>query len=181
MTMKRRTLILMMSALISLGLPHFCFGQQGSAREERRQYASSHPGDPLKGQKLFSSPKLACAMCHTITEKEKSGPNFEGIGDKYSRAELIRAIEDPSYFINPGYETTVIETIKGKVYIGVLKRVTSVDFRLLDVAGKRRKILRSDIREQSVLQTSLMPEGLVAGLTPKEFTDLIAYLEIVRL
>ena len=55
--------------------------------ETYRQFAMDHPGDATLGERLFASNKqLVCENCHRITGAEKSGPNLDGIADKYSRA-----------------------------------------------------------------------------------------------
>jgi cytochrome c2 len=71
--------------------------------EAYRRFAIENPGNSEAGQKLYASEKkLACENCHRITGAEKSGPNLDGIADKYSRRELIEHILRPSAAIKPG-------------------------------------------------------------------------------
>src|SRR5207249_8557846 len=42
--------------------------------------------------------------------------------------------------------------------------------------GRTLSVDTADIQAQHTSEVSLMPEGLEAGLTPEEFTDLIEYL-----
>ena len=81
-------------------------GQERDRRETFRRYALDHPGSAPAGMRLFKNdPKLVCTNCHRITGQEMSGPNLDGIADKYSRSELIEHIFEPSRSIQPGYET----------------------------------------------------------------------------
>ena len=90
-----------------------------------RGFARTHKGDAAAGKILFEqNEKLSCTDCHRVTGMEKSGPNLDGIGDKYTRAELIRQILDPSESIKPGYEQALIVTRQGRVLTGRLERST---------------------------------------------------------
>ena len=78
-------------------------GEIESLREYRRQAAQG--GDSDRGKSLFLSDKVTCKICHVITGQErKAGPDLIGIGDKYSRDELITAVLEPSREILPDYE-----------------------------------------------------------------------------
>jgi putative heme-binding domain-containing protein len=47
---------------------------------------------------------------------------------------------------------------------------------LRDTVGQRTAIAISDIREERVIPTSLMPEGLLDGLSQEQLRDFFAYL-----
>ena len=67
------------------------------AKAKYARYALENRGDPSAGEKLFRTHRsLQCTNCHNVTGKEKSGPNLDGVGDKFSREELIRQILVPS-------------------------------------------------------------------------------------
>jgi cytochrome c553 len=71
-----------------------------------RQFALEHAGDATAGEQLFlRHDSLACTNCHRVTGAELSGPNLDGIGDKYTRRELIEHILRPSLAIKPGYSS----------------------------------------------------------------------------
>ena len=95
-----------------------------------RNFARTHKGDVAAGKTLFEqNEKLSCTNCHRITGMEKSGPNLDGSGEKYTRAELIRQILDPSESIKPGYEQALIVTRQGRVLTGRLERSTTLGAR----------------------------------------------------
>jgi len=143
-----------------------------------RQFAMVHEGDTAKGRSLFADEqRLGCVKCHSIDGTgSKAGPDLSTIGDKFARRDLLDAVLTPSAAIAVGYSTTVVETKSGDDYQGVLKQVTDSWIELMGADGKRVRIATAEIQEQRGSTISLMPEGLQAGLTEQEFTDLIEYL-----
>ncbi|MEW6156805.1 MAG: PQQ-dependent sugar dehydrogenase [Verrucomicrobiota bacterium] len=150
--------------------------------EAYRDFASRHRGNSSEGRKLFQeSNRTACANCHGMSGQEKCGPNLEGIGDKYGRDQLIRAVLEPNADILPGYETTIIRTKDGEEHHGVLYLVTKAEIRLGIPTGERLRFPRTNVVEQRFVTNSIMPEGLAAGLSQQEFADLISYLETLKI
>ncbi|MCA9064349.1 MAG: sulfatase-like hydrolase/transferase, partial [Planctomycetaceae bacterium] len=146
-----------------------------------QEYALANQGDPDAGRQLFEqNDQVACATCHRITGMEKSGPNLDGIGDKYTRAELIRHILQPSAEIKPGYQQTVILKNDGLILTGRIERATQLEVRLIDTKGNQTPVARSDIDEMTHPAISLMPDNVADRLKQGEFTDLIAYLETLK-
>lgn len=149
--------------------------------DEYRNFALRGTGSAADGQRLFEqSEKLSCTDCHRITGMEKSGPNLDGIGDKYARAELIRHILTPNESIKPGYDQAVITTVKGRVLNGRLERATKLGVRLIDLKGKQVNLNTEDIEEIHFPGTSLMPDNVVAAISKEQFADLIAYLQSLK-
>ena len=147
-----------------------------------RRYALEHEGNAKHGEQIFrSNKKLVCANCHNITDgKEKSGPNLDGIADKYPRKELIRHILEPSAFIQPGYESVTAITKDGRTYTGRLRLSTKLEIRVRDASGKQTSIKRRDIEEIHASTKSMMPDNLAASISKEEFADLIAWLETLH-
>lgn len=141
-------------------------------------YALGHDGDAAAGEKLFlDGGRLACINCHAITGLELSGPNLDGIADKYPRDQIIHHVINPSAFIQPGFGFMAYTMRDGKVHAGRIRIVTKVNYQLLDAVSKRINVKRADVVSVQELPVSMMPEGLVAAITESEFADLIAYLE----
>ncbi len=150
--------------------------------EEYRKYALTHDGDISRGEKLFTDEqKLACAKCHSIDgQASKAGPDLFAAGDKFGRRDLVDAVLMPSATIAPGYGTIIVETKAGMEYQGVLKQSTDRGVQLMGADGKLVSIATADIKEQRGSTVSLMPEGVHAGLSLQEFTDLTEYLATMR-
>lgn len=146
----------------------------------KANHALEHPGDVKAGEELFhDQSRLSCTVCHQIYGREihKPAPNLFGMGDKFTPTELIRAIEKPSAFIMPGFETTQITTKAGDTHIGILRSVsTKSGYSLKDVSGKTHQIAHQEVADRTFLDFSLMPEGLMAGLTKEDYADVIAFL-----
>jgi putative heme-binding domain-containing protein len=147
-----------------------------------RKYALTHEGDVARGARLFADEqKLACSKCHSVDgSASKAGPDLFAVGDKFGRRDLVDAVLTPSATISPGYGTVIVETKAAGEFQGVLKQTTDAGLQLMGADGRLVSIARADIREQRGSPLSLMPEGLQAGLSLGEFTDLTEYLTTLR-
>jgi putative heme-binding domain-containing protein len=138
-------------------------------------------GDAKRGQALFASPKLHCATCHKVHgQGGSSGPDLSQVGGKFDRTHLIESILDPSAEIAQGFHATIIETKTGRFIMGIVQAESATAVTLLDAEGKLVTVPLRAIESRTVSKVSLMPAGLADGLTPAEFTDLIAYLTTLR-
>ncbi len=151
-------------------------------RKAYARYASEHRGDPGRGRALFFDLKRAgCVRCHRSRgEGGDIGPDLSDVGGKYERALLIESVLDPSRQIVEGYRPTVVATADGRVLSGIVKGESAHDLTLVDADGHQQVVRKSEIEKRAACDTSLMPDGLTAGLTPSDFADLIAYLEGLR-
>jgi putative heme-binding domain-containing protein len=166
----------------AFAVPTVAAAQPTDRIEAYRQFAIEHPGNANAGEQLFLSDKnLVCTNCHRITGVEKSGPNLDGIADKYSRRELIDQILRPSASIKPGYEQSIVLTTDGHTYTGRINRVQKSMIKLIDVENKLIDVQRPDIEEIRESTLSLMPDNLPFMVSPQQFSDLIAYLETLHL
>jgi putative heme-binding domain-containing protein len=149
---------------------------------EYRDFAMGRDGNELRGRELFNNEqRAACANCHSVDgSASKAGPDLLAIGDKFPRRELIREVQEPSASIAVGYGTTIVETTAGEEFQGILKETTTDALDLVGADGKHIRIATRDIKEQRGSTVSLMPEGLHAGLSRQEFTDLIEYLVTLK-
>jgi putative membrane-bound dehydrogenase-like protein len=130
-------------------------------------------GDPYAGQRLFNT---ACASCHTLFARGgKVGPDLTA----YQRSDLdalLLAIVDPSAEIREGYESFNVETKDERSLTGF---VVERDARLIvlrGLDGQNISLKQEDILEMISAGLSLMPEGLLDGLSEQEVRDLFAYL-----
>jgi putative membrane-bound dehydrogenase-like protein len=139
-------------------------------------------GKPEKGKALFFDTKgLACAKCHVVGGQGGAiGPELSGIAVKYPKEELITSVLYPSARIFSGYETVVVATADGRVLTGLVKSDNADGLEIQDAEGKKIKIPKADIEERKTSDLSLMPNGIVEGISPQDFADLIAYLETLK-
>ena len=155
---------------------------KGLAPEVYRRFSLTHDGDVTRGAALFADEaKLACAKCHSITgQATKAGPDLYAVGDKFGRRDIVDAILLPSAVIAPGYGTVIAETKDGVEYQGILKQANDAGIQIMGADGKLVSIAKADLKSQRGTTTSLMPEGLQAGLTLQEFTDVVEYLATLK-
>ncbi|QVL29836.1 HEAT repeat domain-containing protein [Telmatocola sphagniphila] len=147
------------------------------------EHALKKSGSAERGKLLFSDIQgLGCIKCHKVGNlgTGEVGPDLLGVGAKYNREILIESVLYPSKQILDGYQQTRIATSSGQVKLGIVRGETGDAITLIDVDGKKESIKKVDIEERKVLDKSLMPDGLQAGLSLQDFSDLIAFLESLK-
>ena len=139
-------------------------------------------GHADKGKALFFDLKgLACVKCHVVGGQGGAiGPDLSGIAAKYPRDEVINSILYPSARIFPGYETAVVAVADGRILTGLVKTDNADGLEIQDAEGKITRIPKNDVEDRKNSEVSLMPNGIVEGITPQDFADLIAYLETLK-
>ena len=149
---------------------------------EYQNYAMMHQGDVERGKSLFfDEQRLACSKCHMVNGKAiLAGPDLMTIGDKFGRRELVESILAPSATIAVGYSTTTIKTRAGELFVGTVKEANDQGVGIMQGDGKLVRVAASQIAQQRTNDISLMPDNLHAGLTLREFSDLIEYLASLK-
>ena len=130
-------------------------------------------GDPVKGRAAFT--KATCAACHD--GGGAIGPSLAGISKRFSRDDLLTAILQPSKDVPPRYRPTRIATTDGKSHIGMIVYEATSGVMLQTGPDTVVRIAGDQIESQKLLETSLMPAGLLDKLTDREIADLLAYLK----
>src|ERR1043165_2774622 len=154
----------------------------GRQLREYRDSAMGHDGNAAHGRELFNNEQgIGCIKCHSVDgSASRAGPDLLTIGDSYPRRELIRSVLEPSSAIAVGYGATIVETKSDESFSGIIKQSTPDAWELACADGKRVRIAMADILAQRGSNLSLMPEGLQAGMSREEFTDLIEYLVTLK-
>ena len=130
-------------------------------------------GSPYVGKKLFTA---KCAVCHMLHATGGTvGPDLTPFKRDDSPHMLLHII-NPSAEIREGYESSVLVTADGRTLTGIVveKDASVVVLRTAD--GQRVVLPKGEIDEMHVSGVSLMPEGLLQGLSDQEVRDLFAYL-----
>lgn len=130
-------------------------------------------GDPYAGKKLFTA---QCGNCHRLFNAGGSvGPDLT----PYRRddiATLLLNIVNPSAEIREGYENHYVETRDERSLSGFIVRQDDGVIVLRGLDGQDVVIQRSDVSEIRPAGMSLMPEGLLEGMTDQNVRDFFAYL-----
>ncbi|MGV3559361.1 PVC-type heme-binding CxxCH protein [Larkinella arboricola] len=126
-----------------------------------------------KGRLVF---QRTCGPCHKMYgEGGNIGPDITG-SNRANLDYLLSNILNPSGEIQDDYKMVVITTRNGRTYTGNVvgeneRQVT------LRVVGQDPVVLnKSEIQSREVTPNSMMPTGLLDGLTESEIVDLVAFL-----
>jgi putative heme-binding domain-containing protein len=133
-------------------------------------------GDAGRGSALFAA--QSCRACHTDADGQTpKGPHLVDIGKRYSPADLVESMLKPSVKLAQGYEAYTFAMADGRVFTGFVVSEGASTVQVRESSGALRELKRSDIEERRRQETSAMPEGIVATLTPEGLADLVAYLQ----
>jgi putative heme-binding domain-containing protein len=148
-------------------------GDMSNQIQRLTQVIGSGPGRPYPGRELF---RAACASCHRLyQEGGQVGPDLTA----YQRSDwenLLLHVVNPSAEIREGYENYTAETKDGRTLSGFLVERDAARVVLRGVDGQNVTLGRAEIEELRGSGLSLMPEGLLDGLTDVQVRDLFAYL-----
>lgn len=134
-------------------------------------------GSPEAGRALYE--KL-CASCHIFGGiGMEVGPDLTTIASRFKRRDTLDAILFPSKVISDQYQAEMIELKDGTVVTGVLVRESAavVLLRTGENPDKPVSIPKGQIADRAVSPVSLMPEGLLNGLSHGEIANLLAFLQ----
>ena len=135
------------------------------------------PGDAKRGEVLFFTESLQCAKCHKVGDKGVSlGPDLTAIGKTRTKAELLESLLQPSVKVEPKYAAYLVKTADGRSFTGLLVKRDDKQVILRDAENKEITLDAANVETVQPSRLSLMPEGLVSGLTAPEAADLLEFL-----
>jgi len=133
-------------------------------------------GDVGRGEQIFA--QIGCNGCHTVKSSEPlKGPFLGTIATTYRRAELAEAILVPDKTLAQGFVAHHFTLKDGTELDGFVVQEAAEAVTIRTITAEERRLPLGDISAREKVQRSLMPEGLAAGLTLKEFASLLDYLE----
>ena len=133
-------------------------------------------GDIARGEQLFTA--QGCVACHTVKASEApKGPFLGNIATTYKRRELAESILNPGKTIAQGFVTNVFTMKDGSVQMGFVTQEAEDKTVIRTIAAQEISLDPKLITKRDKSDKSLMPEGLVASLTVKDFASLLDYLE----
>lgn len=138
-------------------------------------------GDAARGAKIFAAAKTACLSCHRVGEVGgQVGPELTATLRERRPDQIVEGLLWPKREVRPEYKAINVVTVEGRVLSGY--RVSGDDkaFELREAAtGVVHRLSEDDVDEVVEVGT-LMPEGLVASLSPSQQADLIRFLDSLR-
>jgi putative heme-binding domain-containing protein len=134
-------------------------------------------GDPRRGAEVFAAPQFSCLSCHRIGHQGGTvGPDLTTAGHTLTPEQIVESVLWPTRQVKEEYRATAVATAEGKVIQGYKQEETDEALVLREAAtGNRVRIAKTSIEERRELGT-LMPDGLVAAMTPEQRRDLIRFL-----
>ena len=97
--------------------------------------------------------------------------------ERCEKRHLAKAILMPGDTIAQGFATHVIELDDGEEVTGFVVQESGDQVILRDVLSQAHTLDKEKILSRKVLETSMMPEGLMASFSIREMASLLDYLE----
>lgn len=144
------------------------------ARTQRLMLERMPTASPLLGRETFAS--LGCTSCHDVSgTRALFGPSLRGIGEAATPAYIAESILAPAAVIKDGFEAEEVMLRGGERIVG---RVEQQGDDLIIHRGVDDAVVvpadRVDHRRK--LDSSLMPDLMLDGVSLDELADLLAYL-----
>jgi putative membrane-bound dehydrogenase-like protein len=131
------------------------------------------PASFARGRAVFEN---QCAKCHKFDgQGAEVGPALDGAARdiEYILANVI----DPNRVIGAPYFQRIVRTLDGRVEQGLLAGEDDKSITLKLEKGELRRFAKADLDGPvQVVERSMMPEGLTAGMSAQDFRDLVRYL-----
>ena len=147
------------------------------ARFEEVRDLAGQPGDLTSGNAIF---KEKCMVCHQVGEDgENIGPVLDGAAVKGLEA-LVRSVLTPNAGVEPGYRTMRVITTDNQIIEGFLAEESDQAITLRQQRVEDTRVPQESIKRAYYLSLSVMPEGLLDDMTPREVSDLFSYLQTLE-
>ena len=132
-------------------------------------------GEAGRGRVVFDG-KGGCTRCHRVgTQGARVAPDLSDIGAVRSAGSLQRSLVDPSSQMMPINRPVRVVTRDGTVINGRRLNEDTYTVQILDERERLLSLTKADLREYTILKTSLMP-SFKDTLSATELADLLAYL-----
>lgn len=128
--------------------------------------------DKAKGRVHFQT---LCASCHQLYgEGGKLGPDLTGSG-RADLGYLLENIVAPNSVVPAEYQMSIVTMKDGRILSGVVSSENERTLTLQSLA-EEVNLEKAEIGERKRLKDSMMPPGLIDGLSKEEVRDLVGYL-----
>ena len=143
-------------------------------------------GDWESGREIFNG-KGFCSGCHMVRgEGGRFGPDLTGLGNTRPWESFQEAMREPSaQFKNVlqadgrmagGYESVRLVTPSGEEITGVVRNEDTYTIQVLDQKENYHSYRKSELRELTHLDHSLMPAYSESALSDQDLKDLLIFL-----
>jgi putative heme-binding domain-containing protein len=132
-----------------------------------------------QGKAMFAS--TLCINCHHLGgDGGNIGPDLTGAGQRYTLADLMENIIEPSKVISDQYGTEELALKDGSTVVG--RVIVEENGKLFVMTSALAPDLQTtvdaaQIKHRQPFNVSMMPPGLINALNAEELLDLIAYIQ----
>jgi putative heme-binding domain-containing protein len=132
-------------------------------------------GSSQRGAAVYT--KAQCAKCHRFGERgEGVGPDLTTVGKRFQKKEILESILFPSQVISDQYASKSVTRTDGRIVWGIVAQQADGSVAVRQSDATKVTISKDDIDSISPIKKSIMPDGLLNGLSLEEISDLFAYL-----
>lgn len=154
-------------------LPEETATRSGLTAGDLERILGESTGNPYAGEPLFTQ---RCGACHRLFFKGgQLGPDLTAYQRDNLRT-LLPSILDPNAEIREGYAAAEVSLKDGRALQGILRDRDGQVVVVRGLDGQDLTLRMSEVESVQPLGRSLMPEGLLDGLTDIQLRDLFAYL-----
>jgi putative heme-binding domain-containing protein len=133
-------------------------------------------GNAAKGELIYHSARMICVQCHQIGGAGgKMGPDMSTIGASAPLDYVIESVLLPAAKVKEGYHGVSYTLNDGGSMTGVPFEENASVVRIRVPGGLEMEVPKAKIKSSEIIG-SLMPAGLVDGLSEEEKINLFAFL-----
>lgn len=143
---------------------------------ERLQSVNWEAGDAEKGKAIFE--ERQCQQCHA--SQTRIGPHLNDITKRFAKADLFAAIIDPNRDISAAYIPRIYETNDGETYTGFPVYNSPAATIVQTGPSTTIRLTAKNVISERQSNTSLMPAGLLEGLTDEQLADFHAFMSTLK-
>ena len=140
---------------------------------ERLKNVAWEAGDAAKGKAIFA--ERQCQQCHA--SPTRIGPHLNGITKRFSKEDLFAAIIDPNRDISAAYTPRIYETKSGESHTGFPVYNSPAATIIQTGASTTVRVTAKDVFSERHSTTSLMPVGLLEGLSDEQLADFYSFMK----
>ena len=134
-------------------------------------------GSPEAGRPIFEK---VCASCHRFGESigKDVGPDLSTIASRFKKRDVLESILWPSKVISDQYKSEMFEMKDGSIVSGVIVRenAANVFVRTAENPDRPVPVSKALIANRAESVASLMPAGLLDGLTQADIANLLGFV-----
>ncbi len=129
--------------------------------------------DVSNGHRLFSE---RCAACHRANgEGYPLGPNLVTVKTS-GKNRILDSILFPNREVQPQFMAYDVTSVDGEIVTGLIRDENPAAMTIQQAGGVQQTILRTEMESLQGTGKSMMPQGLLDGLTRQDVADLLEFI-----